>query len=418
MRDRNPFTPGAGKEPPYLAGRAEETGLLSDALAGIGGGRPGDTVIMYGPRGMGKTVLLRWMRQQCKPLGVDAVLLTSQGVLRASEGLGDRLLSNLSSIKKQAVSTEASFDATVAGAVRGGGKRTWSDPGPDAHKHLTLARRLAERASERPLAVLMDEAHAPDSEAALDALSELVGAAQIAAADSPFLLVLAGTPKLEQTLKKAHCTFTERDRRVLVGPIADDAEAANAIRKPLNEHDIAIAEDALRHIARHSQGYPYFLQHWGEALWKRAIEKQDKRALTMADTRRAEPLVNQIRNEMYEARFSDMLTSRSRETIAAANAVAGIFVNSEYAARPDEADIDSAIESALRALPAKGRTGASAVDLRLALNDEDVIWRRRGARHFEPGIPSFMAYVREQCQQRPELITGAAGASLAPPAPQ
>ena len=58
----NPFRPGSGGSPPYLAGRESEQGRLRKILAEISAGRsPGAETVMYGPRGMGKTVLLNWL---------------------------------------------------------------------------------------------------------------------------------------------------------------------------------------------------------------------------------------------------------------------------------------------------------------------------------------------------------------------
>ena len=58
----NPFVPGRGQMPPYLAGREREQKALISLLAYLKAGRgaPRDAVLS-GPRGNGKTALLRWM---------------------------------------------------------------------------------------------------------------------------------------------------------------------------------------------------------------------------------------------------------------------------------------------------------------------------------------------------------------------
>ncbi len=61
----NPFRPGSGATPPYLAGRENEQGRLRKILAEMSAGRsPGTDMVMYGPRGMGKTVLLHWLKDE------------------------------------------------------------------------------------------------------------------------------------------------------------------------------------------------------------------------------------------------------------------------------------------------------------------------------------------------------------------
>ena len=54
----NPYAPGAGTQPPELAGRDElrETARIALERARIG--RPAKSIIMVGLRGVGKTVLL------------------------------------------------------------------------------------------------------------------------------------------------------------------------------------------------------------------------------------------------------------------------------------------------------------------------------------------------------------------------
>lgn len=52
---RNPFRPGAGHMPPYLAGRDDETGEFQKLL---GQDVILDNMILTGIRGVGKTVLM------------------------------------------------------------------------------------------------------------------------------------------------------------------------------------------------------------------------------------------------------------------------------------------------------------------------------------------------------------------------
>ena len=64
---RNPFRPGSGGSPPYLAGRENEQDRFRDILADMADGEsPAANMVMYGPRGMGKTVLLNWLVDESK----------------------------------------------------------------------------------------------------------------------------------------------------------------------------------------------------------------------------------------------------------------------------------------------------------------------------------------------------------------
>lgn len=66
---RNPFAPGAGTQPPELAGRDQ---IISDALTTLRRamlGKPGRSQILLGLRGVGKTVLLNKIEQDAEAEG-------------------------------------------------------------------------------------------------------------------------------------------------------------------------------------------------------------------------------------------------------------------------------------------------------------------------------------------------------------
>jgi hypothetical protein len=72
---RNPYAPGAGTPPPELAGRDEVIERASIALHRIANGRAAQSLILYGLRGVGKTVLLNRMRLDAEDEGyVPAVI--------------------------------------------------------------------------------------------------------------------------------------------------------------------------------------------------------------------------------------------------------------------------------------------------------------------------------------------------------
>jgi Cdc6-like AAA superfamily ATPase len=58
----NPYAPGAGTPPPELAGRDDIIERAAVALDRIRGGRAARSLILYGLRGVGKTVLLNRIR--------------------------------------------------------------------------------------------------------------------------------------------------------------------------------------------------------------------------------------------------------------------------------------------------------------------------------------------------------------------
>jgi hypothetical protein len=69
----NPYAPGAGTPPPELAGRDDVIERAAVALDRLRSGRAARSVILYGLRGVGKTVLLNRIRLDAEARGFASV---------------------------------------------------------------------------------------------------------------------------------------------------------------------------------------------------------------------------------------------------------------------------------------------------------------------------------------------------------
>ena len=246
---QGPFRPGPGGLPPYLAGRESEQALCRALLGDLQDGlAPPREIVLHGPRGNGKTVLLAWLQQKAAAYpGVDVLRLTPADIPNEAK-LVERLLpaSWLQRLTPEEVS------------VRG---ITWR---PGQRNPPPLDHALEARARKKPLVLLLDEAHTLDERVGC----ALLNASQKIGRDLPFLLVLAGTPGLRSHLNSMNASFWNRAERRAIGRLDSEATAA-AIREPLESERIAIdGPNALEHVVRESHGYPYFVQVWGQALWQ------------------------------------------------------------------------------------------------------------------------------------------------------
>ena len=70
---RNPYAPGAGTQPPELAGRDEVRESARIALERTRIGRSTKSVMMVGLRGVGKTVLLNLIREEAEASDIYAL---------------------------------------------------------------------------------------------------------------------------------------------------------------------------------------------------------------------------------------------------------------------------------------------------------------------------------------------------------
>lgn len=74
-RVKNPYAPGAGTPPPELAGRATVLSEGTIAIKRIAAGRPVQSMILVGLRGVGKTVLLNKLEDIAKECGCRAAVV-------------------------------------------------------------------------------------------------------------------------------------------------------------------------------------------------------------------------------------------------------------------------------------------------------------------------------------------------------
>ena len=410
----NPFKPGAGLAPPYLAGRDQ---VLADwrgnQLASGRFRRP--EILMYGPRGTGKTAILREF--QLAPPGADCHLVRASAPIleHGADAMADKLLAKFeeaSYLDTETTSSVGQAGVTVPGLAEAGVATEQSRT--VKHRHpadlRTIEERLRAVAQQKPLILLLDEAHAVASTRALETLGALVNAVQqLVSEDERICLVLAGTPGVRQALRDANCFFAIRFHRIGVGLL--DAEAAkDAIEKPLAEHvwrqadpasRLQIEPAALDALVEDSQGYPHFLQLWGSALWDQAAARGAE-ALTLDDITVGKQAVDADRTAHYQERGAEI--NFDDDLLAAANAAAAAF--QQHYAKGDiryikDTAIINAVEQALTpAYPDKSGRAAALKRCVEELARLGFVWEPPGSRYMEPGIPSFLNYAQELYAER------------------
>ena len=241
-RGPNPFVPGWGRTPPYLAGRSAEQQKLLDLFAYLrhGEGAPRGA-ILSGPRGNGKTALLRWFHREidAQDARCDIVWLTPSEIADL-----DQLATSLVPPSRFTALRPDTLSFSV-----GIGRLGWELGGQG--RSLTLL--LAARCRRRPLVLLLDEAHTLP----LEAGQALLNAAQTVSAEAPFLLVMAGTPGLQMHLNDMSATFWSRGEKMGIG-LLDPEAAALALTRPMAAANPPITFDdgTLARVVEESERYP------------------------------------------------------------------------------------------------------------------------------------------------------------------
>ena len=357
----NPFQPGHGGLPPYLAGREPEQTLFREVMGDLRSGVPVPrSLLLYGPRGNGKSALLAWVEREAEnDDGLEARWLTGASI-PAPEALVRRL--QLSSL----------FGRLSANSISFGGVGVSLRQGED---YPPLEEALEARAKTKPLLILLDEAHTLKPEVG----QWLLNAAQIAGRRAPFLLVLAGTPDLPAHLSEMGASFWNRAKKLPVGRLGETA-TAEAICRPLADHGITVEEEALDRIVRESHGYPFFVQLWGQAVWngiRRSPGQED--TVTAAVAEKAARDFEAERKHYYIDRFREL---EKKDLLRAARAVATAF-----------GEGDPLSNTAFRrAIERSGGDGGEA-EAAETLEHLGFVWQTRGEPTWEPGIPSLMDYI-------------------------
>jgi len=267
---RNPYAPGAGTPPPELAGRDEIIERAAIALDRIRAGRAARSVVLYGLRGVGKTVLLQRIRQAAEqegfvPVGFEAPedrsLPSVLGpALRATLIRLSRGMATKTALKK-ALGALASFTKAakiryedVEFSIDFESLRGLADSG-DLETDLTdLLITVAEAAAEDKTAVVIfiDELQYIPEEQLAALISALHQANQ---KQAPITLVAAGLPQLLGQMGRAKSYAERLFEFVHVGPLERDA-ARRALRVPAESEDVEFDEDAIDEILDRTQGYP------------------------------------------------------------------------------------------------------------------------------------------------------------------
>lgn len=379
-----PFEPGPGRLPPYLAGREAEQRALAGFVARLRERRPPPSdLILYGPRGNGKTVLLKWLEQEV--IGRNENRAPGDAEI-GTLWLTPTAIPTVSDVARQ-LAARGPMDplhvekVAVPGLVDlrlGAG----NSPGD-------LVEALTRRLGEGPLVLLLDEAHRLRREAG----EALLNASQQVGSRAPFLLVLAGTPDLRWKLRGMIFSFWPRSHSLPIGRLSR-AASREAVRIPLRRDGIGISHGAQDAIVDESRRYPFFLQLWGGFLWRAAHARRGaERTVRRADVSNARSEFRRTAHLQYLDRYEELAELRLLE---AARAVAVAFgagppARQRAVATLSDRSLEMAVQRGLRTDEPDRIRAATRTLFHLG-----YIWRSAGEPEWEPGIPSLMDYIRER----------------------
>ena len=323
---RNPFSPGAGSPPPELAGRDALIERAAVALDRIRDRRAARSIILYGLRGVGKTVLLGKIRRDAEARGLITVAIESpeerslpallvsalrlaliklsrteaakQGVKRAL-----RAIAGFAKLKAKFGDLEVALDLEPEPGL--------ADSGDLDLDLAELLGAVGEAAAERETAIVLfiDELqYVPETQ-----LAALIGALHaVNQRQLPVTMVGAGLPQLLGASGRAK-SYAERLFEFVSIDRLDPGAAAEALQRPIEREGAGIEPDAIAEIVAQTLGYPYFLQEWGKHSWAVA----DASPITLADVRQASiEALAELDDSFFRVRF-DRLTPGEKNYLRA-----------------------------------------------------------------------------------------------------
>ncbi len=322
---RNPFAPGAGSQPPELAGRDDIISEAEIALQRVLIGRHSKSQILLGLRGTGKTVLLNKIAQ----LGESHSHVISFIEAPEKQSLANLLYPKLHQVLRK-ISMIENAKAQVYAAMRAlrsfagsfnisvGEYSLSVDPEPGVSDSGILELDMAElfirigdaaKSAGKAWTILIDEMQYL-SENDLSAL--IVSIHRVNQKQLPVIFFGAGLPQIAGLAGDAKSYAERLFDYPPVGPLNQTAAVA-AIRQPIIDEGEIISDRALEDIVSRTEGFPYFLQEWGYQAWNVAshspIEKKDiETASTMA--------LKRLDAGFFRVRF-DRLSPKEREYVLA-----------------------------------------------------------------------------------------------------
>lgn len=334
----NPYTPNAGAPPKYLAGRRAEVDDFRTLLRRLRNGYTEQSMIVTGLRGVGKTVLLgeyqrialdeRWTAVEAEvskntPFGPQIANLARRALLQVSPK------ARWGARAKAAAGVLKSFSLTVQpdGSLTGG-LDVLAEPGRADSGNLNddladvfEAIGLAAKERDSGVVFLFDEIQF----LAKTELEALIGAVhRVVQRQLPVTFAGAGLPQLPGLAGDAK-SYAERLFKFPEIRELPESEAAQALVEPARGEGADYEPAAVEFIVDYTEGYPYFIQEFGRAVWNIS----EGPVITADEAHLAQPLVEA---ELDESFFRTRVQRSTPEELRYMRAMAELGASAQKAA--------------------------------------------------------------------------------------
>ena len=324
----NPFSPGAGQRPPYLAGRKQEQQEFRTFLA-----QPivRQNIILTGLRGVGKTVLLDTFKDIAQNSGwLWTGADFSEATSVSEERLATRLVADISLLLSNVTLTQSIRKVGFGNASENITENIRFDTLMSVYKDTPglisdklkatllyvwrIIKEVTQPGEINGIIFAYDEAQtlgdrAKQNEYPLSLLLEIFQSLQ--RQEIPFMLILTGLQTLFPKLVGTR-TYAERMFHVITIDKLSREESFEAITKPVEENnEIQFGENVVETIIDMSGGYPYFIQFICRETFEAWISlvKNGHKPIVPVDA-----IIKKLDDDFFQGRWS-LATDRQKELL-------------------------------------------------------------------------------------------------------
>lgn len=292
----NPYRPGAGLMPTYLAGREEDIRSMEEIFDAILQNIPTQSVIFSGLHGVGKTVLINRLQSIAEDKGIFCKHIEVEersDFISQTASCSQSFLRKISKIEKFKHLIQKPLDAIKSLVVSfDPNESTFSLSVQERELYTTtnLVQSLtdvfvtlgeAAYKTESPICFFIDEIqYMKNSE-----LGALISALhRVNQMGYPIIIVGAGLPKIYNMLSSEK-SYAERLFIYKEVGSLNEKEAIAAITKPVEKLKVTYSDEAVEKIISITKGYPFFIQQ----LCKIVYQNTNSKSISLEDVNRNIP---------------------------------------------------------------------------------------------------------------------------------
>lgn len=280
----NPYRPGSGLMPTYLAGRDEDIYNIEQMFDALTMNIPTQSVIFSGLRGVGKTVLINKLQKIaedkdifCRHIEIEErndfisqIATCSQAFLRkvsAKEKFKHLIQKPLDAIKALVVSFDPN-DNTFSLSLQ---ER-------ELYKSTNLTQSLTDvfttigetaYKAETPICFFIDEIQYMRPKELGSLIAALHRTNQLG---YPVMIIGAGLPKIYKMLSEEKSYSERLFLYKEIGSLTEE-QSRKAIEEPAKKFKVSYTDEAVCEIIKITKGYPFFIQQMCQVVFKNTDEK-------------------------------------------------------------------------------------------------------------------------------------------------